>query len=122
MCRPGITIAGPDTITATSLPDLAQRITLAREAEIREASSVAVTYDGWKGGDEQGKVVGIVYHWLNKEWVPRHAALDLIETSSSQSSACLSILCLTYSQSNTCTYSVNFALTDASLLDPIPRC
>ncbi len=52
MCRPGITIAGPDTITATSLPDLAQRITLARDAEIREASSVAVTYDGWKGGDE----------------------------------------------------------------------
>lgn len=59
-----------------------------REAEIRAASSVAVAYDGWKGGDEQGKLTGIVYHWLDKEWVLRHAALDLIETSSQQTSAC----------------------------------
>jgi len=100
-------------MTATSLPDLARRIAAMREAELREASSFAVTYDGWKGGDEQGKVVGIVYHWLDKQWEPRHAALDLIEASSQQTGTCpclYSCVLSSLSQRSTCTCFVNSVL------------
>jgi hypothetical protein len=69
------------------MKELAGRVMESRLSDLKRALSVAVTYDGWKGTEDQGKVVVLVYHWLDDAWTLRHAALDLIEVSASQTSA-----------------------------------
>jgi hypothetical protein len=54
---------------------------------LQRVESACISFDGWKGGAEQGKLVGINYHWVDFDWLYHSATLDLVEVQASQTGA-----------------------------------
>lgn len=51
----------------------------ARLQSLHTADAIAVSFDGWTGTQEQGRLVGVNYHWVDDDWCYQSATLDLLE-------------------------------------------
>lgn len=73
-----------ETIKDSTLGALYTQVMKLREECLREAESAAISFDGWEAELEQGRLIGIHYHWVDREWRYRSALLDLVEAQGSE--------------------------------------
>lgn len=55
-----------------------------RHQSLHESESAAISFDSWTAELEQGRLIGIHYHWVDREWRYRSALLDLVEAQGSE--------------------------------------
>ncbi len=53
-----------------------------RLASLHQTESVAVSFDGWDNLTPNRALIGLVYHWVDTEWVYHQATLDVVSVLS----------------------------------------
>lgn len=72
------------TARDTTLTALYEIILQRRVRDLQRSESITLSFDGWTGHDVQGSLIGVNYHWIDRQWKQHSATLDLVQVQSSQ--------------------------------------
>lgn len=81
-------LASSRTLRDTTLKGLYLHVLNLRKESLQLCESFALSYDGWKGNAVQRRLIGINYHWIDRNWVYHSATLDLVEVTAAHTGAC----------------------------------